>query len=372
MPLEKRLGFLLSLALYIITGLLIAAALGGVLTRKPFLLTAIRSGSMYPTLKQGDAVIIRRVAENTKLKPGDIIVFRSEGGSLASQGWIMHRIVARDPESGYITKGDNNEKTDQETGGAPPIKQEWVVSRALTVGGSPVKIPLVGYLPIWLERLQRHPMLLPGIAVTLALIVALDEFMGKKKKRNRRLEEQLLYFFSGLTLAVILAGSTLATSQHLRFEYEVSAVSRGVIMGSPVGILQQGEVVERPLSELRNKGFFPIVASVTTNDRQVTFNRELVKLAPGQEEKITMTVTARKPGEYKSTVWVGMFPPLLPANLIHHLSQKSFWLALAATALVPALPLMLLPALEPRLRQRTKKELRRVLRRIGRRLPLPF
>jgi signal peptidase len=376
MPLLKKPGFLLNAALYIITGLLIIAAVGGALTHKPFLLTVIRSGSMNPTLKRGDAVIIQRVDENTRLAPGDVIVFRSEGGSLAAQGWIMHRIVSGDAKTGYITQGDNNDETDQESGGSLPIKQEWVVSRALVLGGVILKIPLIGYIPLWLEHLQTHPMLLPGIAVTLAFIVAVDDLMGKKKRgkkrANRNLEQQLLYFFSGLTIAVILAGSTLASSQHLRLEYEVSPNSKGVIMGSPVGIMQQGEVVERRLSELKNNGFIPIVASITTHDQQIRFSHDLLKLAPGQKEQITMTVSAQEPGKYKSSIWIGLFYPLLPAGLIHYLARKSFWLALAVLTMLPALPLILLPVLEPRLRLQTKKEIRRTLRRVSRRLPFTF
>jgi len=366
-----RPGTLINLALCFIVGMLVVSALGGALMHRPFLLTAIRSGSMYPTLKRGDAAIIERVGEKTQLLPGDIVVFRSEGGSLADQGWIMHRIVSANSKTGYITKGDANEKTDQESGAAPPIRRDWIVSRAVTIGGFPLKIPLIGYLPIWLEQLQKHPLVLPGIAAALALVVAADEFNTKKKKKcNRRLLHILLYFLSGLTLAVILAGSILAASQYLQFEYEVSPEHSGIIMGSPVGVLKQGEVVVRPLSELKNKGFFPIIVCVTAFDPQVRFNRVLLRLSPGEEEKITMTVTAQEPGKYRTKIWVGMFLPLLPAGTIHFLARRSFWLALAAISLLPALPLILFPILDPQLRIQIRKEFHRMLRHIARHLPL--
>lgn len=370
MPIRPRLGILVSLVLYAVTGALVISALGGALTKRPFLLTAIRSGSMYPTLRRGDAVIIRRIDEATKLSPGDIVVFRSEGGSLASQGWIMHRLVAGSPETGYITKGDANEKTDQEAGGAPPIKREWIVSRAVTIRQVPIKIPLIGYLPLWLEGLQKQPLLLPGVAVALALVVAVDELTGKKKKKgNRRLEQIMLYLASGLTLAVILAGSMLAASQHLQFEYEVSPSKSGVIMGSPVGILEQGEEVTRSLSELKNSGFFPVVASITTADPQITFDRSLLTLAPGTKEKVAMTVTPRQPGKHQASIWIGMFLPLLPAGTIHFLARKSFWLALVVVSLLPAMPLILFPLFDHRLRIQARKECRRLFRRMARHLP---
>lgn len=324
---------------------------------------------MYPTLQRGDAVFIRQAGEEQEIRAGDVIIFKSESGRLASEGWIMHRVVSGNADDGYITKGDGNERTDQDDGGAPPIQREWIASKAVALGAVPLKLPLVGYLPLWMEGLQTHPLMLPGVAVVLAVVVGVSELTGRKKRKKKsRLEQQILYFLSGLTLAVMLGTSMLATSQHLSLPYEVSSTS-GVMMGSAVGILQQGEVVEKPLSDLSNSGFFPVIASVSTNDPQISFAQNLFYLRPGAEAEIKMTVTAREPGEHKASVWVGMFLPLLPAGLIHWLAQKSYWLALTAVSLVPALPLILFPVCEPRLRRLTQMEIRRAFRRMGRYIP---
>jgi signal peptidase len=55
--------------------------------------------------------------------------------------------AAPSPHAGYITKGDNNGLSDQATayqglGQLEPVKEEWVVGKALFV------VPLIGYLPL--------------------------------------------------------------------------------------------------------------------------------------------------------------------------------------------------------------------------------
>ena len=40
-------------------------------------------------------------------------------------------------------------------------------------------------------------------------------------------------------------------------------------MGSAVGILQVGDEVSQPLSELSNEGFFPLIGAITTDDKQI-------------------------------------------------------------------------------------------------------
>lgn len=77
------------------------------------------SGSMEPTIKVGDLIIV-----NTKydeLKENDIITFYDEKGS-----FVTHRIIEiKDGE--YITKGDNNNSEDQGT-----INKDDIVAKYVT------------------------------------------------------------------------------------------------------------------------------------------------------------------------------------------------------------------------------------------------
>ena len=177
---------------------------------------------------------------------------------------------------------------------------------------------------------------------------------------------QLIYILGGLTLAAVVATSMLATSQFLSMEYEVSPDGNGVIQGSPVGIIGQGERVERPVATVGNRALFPLIVSVASDDTQIEFNQARVLLKPKDEIQITMAVHGAVPGGYQARITVGLFLPFLPPALIHWLAGVSYWLALVAVSLVPALPLVLYPLLEPGLRRQTRRAARRYIRQVAR------
>lgn len=272
---------------------------------------------------------------------------------------------------GYITKGDANLRSDQDEGESAPIKREWISSKVITLGSIPLKLPLIGYIPLWAERLQKNPYILPVITVVLAVIIGVSEFSCRNKKQKKnKLELPLIYFFSGIALSVILLASMLATSQHLTLTYEVSETERGVIQSSNVGILKLGDSTELPLSNLDNKGFFPLIATITTDDKQINFSHDKLTLMPGQKVETTMKVKASTPGKYEPVIHVGMFFPFLPGSLIYALARISYWLALAVVSLIPGLPLMLYPLIDSKMRRKTIKEVRRKFRRISSALPI--
>ena len=70
---------------------------------KPFIIT---SGSMEPDFKINSVVLIKRV-DYGSVGIGDVIAFNSADGGKV----IFHRIVDIE-ESGFVTKGDNNEYVD--------------------------------------------------------------------------------------------------------------------------------------------------------------------------------------------------------------------------------------------------------------------
>lgn len=359
---------ILNIVFYFIMIILLTAALGSAITKKPMLMTAVRSNSMYPLFERGDAVFVKTLSSDAPVKIGDIVIFKTDKGSLTSQGWIMHRIVGGNADEGFFTKGDANERSDQENGGAGLIKREFIASRVITFAGVPLKIPLLGYLTLYMEQFQQNPFTLPFIAIILAVVIGISELSGNKKKQHKKNDMSLpmIYFFSGLTIIVIVGATMLATSQHLVMKYEVSETSEGIIMGSDVGILKLGDTAERPLVTLNNKGFFPIIAAISCHDPQFSFNHEKIKLRPGDEIEISISVTAKTPGKYSSSIWVGMFFPILPIDLIYSLSKINFWLAFAVISIIPGLPVMLYPFIDTRMRIKTIKQIRREFRRMKR------
>lgn len=356
----KIINRVIDILLYIFVGIVLTAAVTSTIWNKPMLFSAVRSNSMYPLFERGDMIFINSLNKENTVKIGDIVVFKAEEGSLSDQGYVVHRIIEETKDGNYITKGDANDYKD------PILKREWIYSKVVTLGKSPVKIPLLGYLPLWMESFQKNPYAMPIIAVILAGILGFSEFNGSKKnkKKKNNLDIQLIYFFSGLTLSIVMAATMLATSQRIILPYEVSENSQGVIMGSAVGILKVGDEKTIPLAELSNKGFMPITATITSKDKQLIFSHTLEALNKGDELKPELTLKAVNAGKYESVIHIGLFYPLLPKNLIYYLAKNSYWLALGVVSLIPGIPLMLYPIIDKTMRRKTIKEIRRKFRRI--------
>ncbi|HHV64828.1 MAG TPA: signal peptidase I [Peptococcaceae bacterium] len=363
---------ILNITLAFIVIVLITAAIGSALTKKPFLLTSVRSNSMYPLFERGDILFLSPIPVKDNLQIGDIIIFKTESGSLVGQGWIAHRIVGGNKTDGYLTKGDANEYPDQ-VNQEGLIKPEWISSKVITIFGKPLKLPLLGHLPLLAEKYQKNPYVLPVIALILAIAIAVSEMTGnrkKAKKSNTKYELALMYFLGGLTLSVLVGTTMVATSEHIRMPYEVSEISKGAILGSNVGVLQVGDTIERPLSDLENKGFFPITVIITSNDKQITFNHESIYLKSGQQLEIVMKVSAIIPGKYEAIIHLGMFFPVLPKALITFLASINYWLAVGVVSLIPGLPLMLYPLWDKRMRRSVMKEFNKSVRHIRNSLPV--
>ena len=101
-----------------------------------FGLYTIISPSMEPQIKVYDVVVDMNVFEAKDIKKGDVITFISN--SSVSKGLtVTHRVIevvkSDDGSLSYITKGDNNQKTDQS-----PVKHKDVLGKVL------FKIPQLG------------------------------------------------------------------------------------------------------------------------------------------------------------------------------------------------------------------------------------
>ena len=347
------------------------AAVGSAITKKPVLLSVIRSNSMYPVWERGDMVIIKNLNEKDAVQNGDIVFFETEEGSLSDKGWIAHRVMDGNTAQGYVTKGDANDYTDQNDGSGL-IDREWIAAKALTIGETPIVIPKLGHLSLLVEKYQGNSLLLPAIALILALLIGFGELKSSRirKKKEIGIELQLIYILGGLTIVVIMGATMLSSGQKLNLTYEVSEQGQGILMGSEVGILQVGDEVSQPLSELKNGGFFQLIGSITTKDKQIMPSHKNIKLSQGQQLETTYTVTAQDPGLYESTIQVGLFYPFLPASFIYFLSEKSYWLALMVVSFVPGLPLIIYPMVDGRMRRGIMKFLRKKKRKI--RSALPF
>jgi len=323
---------------------------------------------MYPLFERGDAVIIKPV-DSSKVKVGEIIIFHPDGGSLGQQNWVFHRVIDGNPGDGFITQGDANGYTDQSTGTAP-VQPGAIAAAAVALGEQTLRIRLLGYPSLWLEQYNSSPYVMPVCLGAVGVLLIITELKdgGKRRRKSATTPAYVIYPAAGVAICILLAATQIAASSFLTFNYEVSPSSRGVLMVSPVGIIQQGDVIERDIATVGGTGFLPMIVSVTTADGQFSFNKSLFLTNPGGKEKVVATVEASQAGKFKSMVHVGMFLPTLPPVLVHSLARVNYWLALGAVSLVPALPLVLWPVINRRLRRQMSRAARRRAARIRQKL----
>lgn len=325
----------------------------------PTLAVSVRSFSMEPAMTRGDMVTVLPVRDGEELSEGDIIMFRSEEAGI--HDWTIHRIVGGDHEEGFITQGDNNETTDQEGSGYPPIKPEWIGGEVPTVGDFPLKIPLVGYVPLLLSENIDNPNMLPIFLGVLAFILLIDEFTkSKKRKKKEKLQTAQLYYLAGISFALFMGAFMIMGSLFITFPYGVGEEA-GSLMGSDVGILEKGETREITLANLDREGFIPIYYHVSTNDPQLELDSTSITLDQGESYEVNAKVHAEEKGDYVANATVGMFLPFLPFGIIRALASINFWLAIIVVSMVPSIPLFLLPFLDPKYKKRFIKTWRKRL-----------
>ena len=100
---------------------------------------AVGSGSMSPKIKKGDVVVIEKERDFDKLKEGEVIAFKH--GKII----VIHRLVKKiklEDKYYFYTKGDANEKEDN-----------FQITEDMYMGIVKVRIPIIGYPTVWLNKL---------------------------------------------------------------------------------------------------------------------------------------------------------------------------------------------------------------------------
>lgn len=124
--------------------------------------------SMYPTLEEGDMVVVVGVPYSS-LKVGDIIVYDPPCSMTGNS--VIHRIVGVEPGgTGFITKGDNNYATDQSADIATgPVTASCVEG-------------LVVFVVPYIEKLAFLPYGANYVfAAVILVLLVLSEFYGRRK-----------------------------------------------------------------------------------------------------------------------------------------------------------------------------------------------
>ena len=172
-------AFLISLLCLLLGfGLIMFVYLGDMLIqgKSPLFSTyVIVTPSMVPTIKVDDAIVIKRV-DNDSYKVGDIITFASKDTNYEGLA-VTHRIVDKqtidNKTSIYTTKGDNNKLIDPVS-----VKTDAIYGKVL------FKVPKVGKI----QEFFSHPanylycLLIPALIFLTYDVTKIFIMISKKKK----------------------------------------------------------------------------------------------------------------------------------------------------------------------------------------------
>jgi signal peptidase I len=135
--------------------------------------------SMLPTLEGGDLVVIQGVPISD-VHVGDIIVYNN----LCSSGGesVVHRVV-QTTSSGLITKGDNNQQTDQASNIAvSPITSQCLEGKVVFV------IPYVELLAYYIDAngLPQWYNYIPSFLILIIVVVSVLSSGEKEKDEGQK------------------------------------------------------------------------------------------------------------------------------------------------------------------------------------------
>lgn len=137
----------------------------------------IMSGSMEPTIKKGDAILVKEVPEE-EIRINDIISF-----TIQNKTNVTHRVIGIAEENGkrkYTTKGDNNNTEDKER-----ITYEQID------GKYQFKISQFGIV-INLLKSKITLMILVGIMIFIACYKSkIKKRKEQRKEKRKKYEERL-------------------------------------------------------------------------------------------------------------------------------------------------------------------------------------
>ena len=118
-------------------------------------LNVVVSGSMEPVFYRGDIVMVEKTDffglqefSVDDVKVGDIVVYNAKWYNQP----VIHRVINITHDSSgntlYLIKGDHNSRADPLL-----VTKDQIKQRVVTVGDTPVVIPKIGYVNLWVKGL---------------------------------------------------------------------------------------------------------------------------------------------------------------------------------------------------------------------------
>jgi signal peptidase I len=318
----------------------------------PFPIDLITSGSMSPSLMEGDIIAWTPTTIN-EIQKGDVIVFKSYI-SWPGEKLIVHRVVdiKKDSSGNSIleTKGDANKETDQGEAAHIPeayIHEDHLMGKILSIGQQPLKIPFVGYLGLWVSRgldllsqptAERGSLVYVGVFAPLtvsAVILIILIFVLPEKAKS--IKEKIRFYIFGhrplsikKTLVFFLVAYVVFLTVIHCFAYDSMPTSVGINRNSPESAMNFGTITSGSASISKdmpvfNPSIMPVKGVVFARGPIAKYvTKGIFELRPGETNKVYLRAEApngSQNGSYMGNVMVYSSPfwLLLPNFLIKNL-----------------------------------------------------
>lgn len=352
MEVRRLAGQLLQITLVVVVVALVAGQFLG----QPIVLSFVETGSMEPTLEPGDGFVAIPPELAGDVETGDVVVFEAE--EIQGGGLTTHRIVD-ETERGYITQGDANPFTDQDSD-EPPVQEPEILAVAWQPGGAVLAIPgvgtAVGGIQSGLESLQRWLAQLFGtravlgvqgiayllFAGSIVLYILIGYLEDEQKDRTRTVSRDTGTSASRLMLVltlVVLAGATAAMV--------VPAGSQEFGIVSAEFESKNPDVIERGTSEsfeytVHNTGIVPVEVMLEPTGTRIDAEPERLAVEPRSQANATVTISAPpETGHYRSFLEEHRYLAVLPSSVIQSLYEIHPWAPILAIDTVIGVPFYL-------------------------------
>jgi signal peptidase I, archaeal type len=386
---------------YLAGGLLIAVILlllGSQLLGQPAVVF-VETGSMSPTLEPNDGLLAVPAVIADDPAVGDVILFQSQnlgGGELTT-----HRVVDI-TEEGYITKGDANPFTDQDSD-EPPVSEGQIRAVALTVGDGIVTIPglgaSVGVVRSVGTAVQNYLLVPLGLDIevttlsTVAMVAGLVLFVygtitGATDKRQRSRSRGGVFNNPVIVIAVLALVVVVPLNVSMLlpsgvYQYEILSSESPTDNEQIIAVGGESEVTYA----MQNSGYLPVVVFLETASDGVEISESQITVPRRSTVETSVTMQAPdRTGSYIRFIREYRYLVVLPPSLIASLHSIHPVVAVAAINLfvggiVVGVSVATVGTDRLRLRSRKRElelgeELRRIapaflLRRSGPRPPSP-
>ncbi|MBI3968296.1 MAG: signal peptidase I [Chloroflexi bacterium] len=354
----KALGLLLSSVMWVLVACSVVLIAGSLLGR-PLLLAAVPTGSMMPVIAPGDLVVVLPSWLAASPRVGDIVVFQTSD----EREWIVHRVVQGGATEGFVTKGDANPQPDSQR-----VFPRHIGALVPQIGESTLRIPGLGLL-----RVASGPLSSPviaGVALLLGIYLLVQPaktrsfrpVIGFSRRQSARPEATLSLYFglaASAFLATLLPAWAMTTTKPIKYEVVESIPTSFQTAGRHV----RGQLAAQEVT-VQNTSFLPLLVQFVADNPRVSYEPEAAIVAPWGEAAFQVRLDTMTLGTNVATVYSGTFLPLLPTEWMTWLGRQSLALAALTDALVPALVLLAIAALDPR----SYLALRRIRTRLATRL----